>query len=721
MKSKKNNKKSLNIGGHQKLTSRDRRLQTPRGTYEAQRWLAVEEAEELGQEAKQTTHSEACLLYYYTLWGFGHAVDIAKIALSKEATPAKEFIASQVRLSEYTKRMNGLNDVYELLKSWPMNPATTFGWEAGDSALKVAIKFTQTINGAVTFARNEIALSGSTSYDSLSVSPVPDQRFTKWCKRTIHELQTKLNITEIWPSMGFIHRDYKSLLSVMKAEHQQALETSGKEIAVDITQQPRIRIRPTENEKFREKIFMEYDVFICHTSEDKKDFVKPLADALAKENLKVWYDKFELTLGDSLREKIDYGLANSRYGVVVLSKAFFEKPWPKSELDGLVSRQNSEGKKVILPIWYKVRYDEVKKFSPMLAGKLAARSKEGLEAVVAQIVAVCKEEAPRTVFTKIETQPSGEVVPPSSIGNEAKNAVENARPNQVLLVRKFMEWLIQEMDTLAPDFSKQGERDDLLIESINQTMEPISNFARLTQSIAIMNASEPALALYRSFDKILTHYYLPRGVSGIIPQDDFDFYKFIGHEFFVTFISLLIRENRWELIADVLEEEIYLDNRERGQAGMVSFPYISKRVGLLGRRNERLKLRRISVHADILKERHSREVLCELVPMQQFMCADYFLFLRAEFEKPDQHGRPTWNAWSTIFLPATPPYIEQATRKKYAQKLLRPLSIDSIEMFRSKLVELKAAQRLARIFGDPFFPGLDDPLEDFNPQDISTR
>lgn len=138
---------------------------------------------------------------------------------------------------------------------------------------------------------------------------------------------------------------------------------------------------------------MEYDVFICHASEDKQDFVKPLADALVKQNLKVWYDEFELTLGDSLREKIDYGLANSRYGVVVLSKNFFRKKWPKEELDGLAARQTSEGKKVMLPMWYKVSYEDVKQFSPVLAGKLAAKSDEGIQTVVAKLLAVVKREA----------------------------------------------------------------------------------------------------------------------------------------------------------------------------------------------------------------------------------------------------------------------------------------------------------------------------------------
>jgi hypothetical protein len=53
----------------------------------------------------------------------------------------------------------------------------------------------------------------------------------------------------------------------------------------------------------------EYDVFISHASEDKEGIVRPLANALKNEGLRVWYDEFELKIGDSLRRKIDRGLA----------------------------------------------------------------------------------------------------------------------------------------------------------------------------------------------------------------------------------------------------------------------------------------------------------------------------------------------------------------------------------------------------------------------------
>ena len=135
---------------------------------------------------------------------------------------------------------------------------------------------------------------------------------------------------------------------------------------------------------------MEYDVFICHASEDK-GFVGPLANALKEKGLKVWYDRFELKIGDSLRQKIDYGLANSKYGIVVLSKVFFTKSWPQNELDALASRQNAEGRKVILPIWHDIEADLVRKHSPLLESLLAARSRDGFESVVSQILSVCSE------------------------------------------------------------------------------------------------------------------------------------------------------------------------------------------------------------------------------------------------------------------------------------------------------------------------------------------
>lgn len=121
-------------------------------------------------------------------------------------------------------------------------------------------------------------------------------------------------------------------------------------------------------------------LFICHASEDQPDFVKPLADKLAKE-FEVWYAPYELHLGDSLREKIDVGLKKCDYGIVVVSHAFFAKNWPQSELDALFALEK-QSRKIILPIWKDVTKDDVQEYSPLLAARLAANVSQGIEQVV---------------------------------------------------------------------------------------------------------------------------------------------------------------------------------------------------------------------------------------------------------------------------------------------------------------------------------------------------
>jgi hypothetical protein len=114
----------------------------------------------------------------------------------------------------------------------------------------------------------------------------------------------------------------------------------------------------------------EYDFFISHASEDKDEIVRDLADALKENGFEVWYDEFELKIGDSLRKKIDSGLAKSKYGIVIISPWFVKKNWPEYELNGMVAKEMN-GHKVILPIWHKITKDEVLKFSPTLADKMA--------------------------------------------------------------------------------------------------------------------------------------------------------------------------------------------------------------------------------------------------------------------------------------------------------------------------------------------------------------
>jgi hypothetical protein len=142
---------------------------------------------------------------------------------------------------------------------------------------------------------------------------------------------------------------------------------------------------------------MAWDVFISHASEDKSAFVRPLAEELQRAKITVWYDEFSLILGDSLRESIDRGIADSRLGVVILSRNFFRKNWPRNELNGLLSLATSQGKRLI-PIWLDVSAAEVSNYSPMLADRVALRVEQGVTtvaSVVEEIGRLVGAEQPR--------------------------------------------------------------------------------------------------------------------------------------------------------------------------------------------------------------------------------------------------------------------------------------------------------------------------------------
>src|SRR5436190_21388281 len=143
-------------------------------------------------------------------------------------------------------------------------------------------------------------------------------------------------------------------------------------------------------------------LFICHASEDKNDFVAPLAAELRKK-YEVWYDDYELMLGESLPEKIDDGLKRCDFGIVVLSKAFFaKKKWGRKELDGLIALEVKWGK-IILPVWKGVTADDVAEYSPMLASKVAVSDSEGLPKVIEEIKLAVSVSDRRRELTTLDT------------------------------------------------------------------------------------------------------------------------------------------------------------------------------------------------------------------------------------------------------------------------------------------------------------------------------
>lgn len=98
-------------------------------------------------------------------------------------------------------------------------------------------------------------------------------------------------------------------------------------------------------------------------------------------------DQGQITLGDSLTEKIDEGLSNSHYGVVIISKSFIAKPWPEAELRNMLNRSISSGEKVILPIRLGLSHEEAVTNYELLRDKVSTQFKGNFESLADEIAA----------------------------------------------------------------------------------------------------------------------------------------------------------------------------------------------------------------------------------------------------------------------------------------------------------------------------------------------
>ncbi len=165
-------------------------------------------------------------------------------------------------------------------------------------------------------------------------------------------------------AINAVQRETKKLETAIKNSSRPATLPSG-------GYSPTVEVLYEEFEKRRKSDAVNqsamYDVFVSHASEDKKDFVDPLVEALQDAGIRVWYDTLEMQWGKSLREQIDNGIKRSRFAILVLSKNFFAKRWPQRELDGILAKQDVTGA-TPLPIWHNISFEEVYDFSPTLSG-----------------------------------------------------------------------------------------------------------------------------------------------------------------------------------------------------------------------------------------------------------------------------------------------------------------------------------------------------------------
>jgi hypothetical protein len=66
--------------------------------------------------------------------------------------------------------------------------------------------------------------------------------------------------------------------------------------------------------------------------------------------MEVWFDEWEIKVGDSIVQKIEQGISDATHLILLLSREACQKPWVQKEFSSALMRQLSSRSISVLPV-----------------------------------------------------------------------------------------------------------------------------------------------------------------------------------------------------------------------------------------------------------------------------------------------------------------------------------------------------------------------------------
>ena len=133
-----------------------------------------------------------------------------------------------------------------------------------------------------------------------------------------------------------------------------------------------------------------FDVFLSHSAKDKA-VVRPLAERLREDGLKVWFDEWVLKPGDSIPAKIEEGLEHSRVLVLCMSANAFGSDWAQLESGTFRFRDPLNKERRFIPL----RLDEPPSKAPWRNSFTSTGNSRNREQEYPKLLEACRHETPR--------------------------------------------------------------------------------------------------------------------------------------------------------------------------------------------------------------------------------------------------------------------------------------------------------------------------------------
>ena len=282
-----------------------------------------------------------------------------------------------------------------------------------------------------------------------------------------------------------------------------------------------------------------------------------------------------------------------------------------------------------------------------------------------------------------------------SSAKRAEEAIRQGAVNAAAHVREYGDALMPELKSLTPTLVSGEAADDKVLAAI-ETMRPYARqFVELTAISA--RYSDDA----RSWDAVLAA--LER-VGRLMWRDpdltswhshQFDAFKVIARDIFVSAVAVALDEERFDLASAILARPwLVRDTEGANRQSTSDFTVFDQHVESLEHRNQRLKLNRLSVHADIVHEAHRSGAVPSFESVMQ---AEFVILLRSMGQSPQLRWYPFPLVYaSNRFSPF--PVFARAESDAYFARLAPVLGVSDLAEFRSRLVDPELTRRASQMF-----------------------
>jgi hypothetical protein len=267
-------------------------------------------------------------------------------------------------------------------------------------------------------------------------------------------------------------------------------------------------------------------------------------------------------------------------------------------------------------------------------------------------------------------------LPTRTRANRAVDALKSGSSHAGGAIDEYFTVFAESLEALRINEFDTRAFDEAIIQSINSFLPYRDEYIGVISALARYSGVSDDKPIHTFFERLIPYLFRPKSLMQC-SEYYWDNFRFIIHEMFLYAIGFLLKYERFDLVFQLMSQGYYVgDTLEDSRKSMQQFSVLRQHLSSLTHRNKRLKLNRLSLHADMLEQRSHTSGL----PLLGLMQADFILFFfDAIMSRKEKRGAKWWPETLLYYKEFAPPFemFARSESIQYFEKIRQLIAMQS--------------------------------------------